>query len=683
MAKKIAGSTVDEVVSLPDRLSFLRKNPAFAILPSEVLLDLAKNLDEENFRPDEVVIKEGAEADRLYLIVKGLAEVAAATPNGEVVLGRLGPGEIFGEMALLSPGARRTATVRATKDLYVLSLKSAIFAKLLQAHPDTKAVFESSAELLRTATFLKQASPFSTLSSDDLKKLADRLKKISLPEKVCVIGEGEEGDSCFLIRRGQVEVVINEGKEGERVLAILEAGSIFGEAALLTKSPRNATVRTVSQCEFFELGRNDLVEVMGQDLGISGRMMELLSLRGRPCRIGGVAISHRITPDNQTITILKDPARHAYFQLSPEGWFVWQRLDGEHTLRDITLEYIAEFKLFAPHTIAEVIGRLSGAGFILDKRPSLDVQKIFGRVSFWRRATMLARGIAEYRVMWRNVDNTFTALYQKAGRFFFSGPAQILMAALAISGVIIFSSEHLDLLRELPKIPEGPIFCLLLVMAFLFAILMHELGHALTTKAFGREVLGIGIGWYWFGPVAFVDTSDMWLASRWPRIAVTIAGSYTNLILAGAGSLIALVVSNPHVQLGAWFFALCSYTIVLVNLNPLLEYDGYYVLIDILDHPNLRAHCLLWLGRELPQALKSPRRFRGHALELLYGIGSLLYVLIMVALAMLLYHIVLKEWIVKILPEWAASGLAWVIALAIAAACVLAVAGELRSGEKR
>lgn len=466
------------------------------------------------------------------------------------------------------------------------------------------------------------------------------------------------------------------------MLAVLEAGSLFGEAALLTLSPRNATVRTLSTCELFELGRDDLVEVMGLDRGISGRMMELLSLRGRPCRIGGIVISQRTTPENTTITILKDPARHSYFQLSPEGWFVWQRLDGQHTLRDLTLDYFSAFKSFAPHAIAETIGRLSGAGFLADKKLGPDVRQILGRTPLWERMTTMARKIAEYRIMWRNSDKIFTMLYSKAGWIFYTWPAQILMAAVALAGAIVFASKHLDLPYTLSEAPGRPIFFLLLAVASVFTIIAHELGHAFTTKAFGREVFGVGIGWYWFGPVAFVDTSDMWMAPRWPRIAVTLAGLYTNMVIAGIASLVALFVSDPNVQLGSWFFALGSYVIVLVNLNPLLEYDGYYVLIDILDHPNLRSHCLAWLGSGLPEALKSPKKFRGHSLELLYGVGSLSYIAVMAMFAMLFYHVVLKKWIAGILPGWIASELAWMLALLVVAICVLAAAGELRSDKK-
>lgn len=61
-----------------------------------------------------------------------------------------------------------------------------------------------------------------------------------------------------------------------------------------------------------------------------------------------------------------------------------------------------------------------------------------------------------------------------------------------------------------------------------------------------------------------------------------------------------------------WQFALISYTGVLVNLNPLMEFDGYFVLSDLLERPNLRPRALAWLGTDLIPALRNPQRLRGH-----------------------------------------------------------------------
>lgn len=75
-----------------------------------------------------------------------------------------------------------------------------------------------------------------------------------------------------------------------------------------------------------------------------------------------------------------------------------------------------------------------------------------------------------------------------------------------------------------------------------------------------------------------------------------------------------------------WQFALSNYMLTLANANPLLEYDGYYVLMDALNRPNLRAKTLGWLAQEFPHALRTPRGLRGHGFEVCYAVASVLYI---------------------------------------------------------
>lgn len=142
----------------------------------------------------------------------------------------------------------------------------------------------------------------------------------------------------------------------------------------------------------------------------------------------------------------------------------------------------------------------------------------------------------------------------------------------------------------------------------------------------------IGLGWYWISPIAFVDTSDMWLASRWQRIAVAVAGPYTQAILSGVAALIGWMSSNPQIAAMGWLFASMGYVVVLVNLCPLLEYDGYYVLMDWLDRPNLRSQSIAWFKGHFAEALRTPHGLRDHRRELTYVLASVIYASVMTIL---------------------------------------------------
>src|SRR5437879_3403977 len=92
------------------RQTLLAGVPALSALPAEVLRELAAELGEEFFPAGSTVVTEGELAHRLYVIVEGRAEVTAAGPGGPTTLSTLVAGELFGEIALLSPSAQRTAT---------------------------------------------------------------------------------------------------------------------------------------------------------------------------------------------------------------------------------------------------------------------------------------------------------------------------------------------------------------------------------------------------------------------------------------------------------------------------------------------------------------------------------------------------------------------------------------------
>jgi putative peptide zinc metalloprotease protein len=364
----------DRTVAPRRRLELLADAPAFSHLPAPMLEDLASRLTEERFQSADRVVVEGDTDDRLYLIVEGRAEASTVGPSGTMPLAALGPGELFGELSLLEAGSRRQATVTAVEPLLLLGLRAADFRLALDAHPEGRSAFEKLADDLLVTKLLKQASPFSTLDGERLRRLAARLERLEVPTGETIIRQGEAGEECYVLRSGRVEVLAASGARGdERILATLDPGSLFGEAALLTDGPRNATVRAIEPCTLLALRRTDLLEVLGEDQQTRELMLELVRMRDRPRRVRGIEVHHRTTITGETITTLKDARRDTNHRLSPAGWFVWQRLDGEHTLRDLTSEYVATYETSASHAVVEAVVGLVAAGFVEGVKPSPDV----------------------------------------------------------------------------------------------------------------------------------------------------------------------------------------------------------------------------------------------------------------------------------------------------------------------
>ena len=679
-----AGEMAEDMMPRERRLALLSGLPAFASLPAPALEALAARLCPENVPAGTVVVTEEEEGDCLFVIASGRAEVTITGARGPLPVATLGEGELFGEQALLTSERRRTATVTALTPLRLLRLDQAAFAWVLAHFPAVRAALETGAEARLIANFLKRASPFTVIAPARLAWLAGRLRRLDVPAGSVVVRQGESGDRCYLLREGKAEVLDERTGAGERQLSVLESGALFGETALLTGALRNATVRALTPCTLLELRRDDLLVVTGEDAAIAGQLRELVRLRDRPRQAVGIVAHQREGADGAMIAVLKDPARAAYYQLSPQGWFLWQRLDGRHTLRDLTLDYLREFGAFDPEAVAGAVAGLVSAGFAIGVTLRADAQGSAATPSLWRRLLAQSRRAMEWYVPLHGADPALTRLYRRGGWLLFTRPVLAVLALVVVAGLVAFFTTAGQVGTTLAAVRSRAWLPFLLVPAALCALLLHEAGHALTTKAFGREVSTVGVGWYWFGPVAFVDTSDMWLAGRGARLAVDSAGVAANLVVAGGAALAAWAVPGPTAAAILWQFALAQYLTVLLNLNPLLELDGYFVLIDALDRPNLRPHALSWLGQEALPALRRAgvRGLRGHSLEIGYGLAALAYIGVEAVLVVALYRLVLRGWLAALLPATAATALAWAVAAVAVVLTVARVLADLRGGRR-
>lgn len=647
--------------------NLLANTEPFVRLPPEALTKLSDCCQIESFPEDTVVIREGDPGDRLFIIMEGQAEVVVTGQRGTVPIATLSEGELFGEMALLTPGETRNATVRAITPIQAITISASLFHQLLAEHPALKTALAASVELLHIFRFLKlTASPFATLDSKRLQELAARLESLTVAPGEDVVKQGEMGDVAYLVRSGKLEAV-QESEDKEKRLGTLRSGTLFGETALLTDTPRNATVRAVETSELLLLRRADLLEVMGTNQEVSRQLFELMQIRSRPLQTKGVIAYHSTTAEGEAFTTLKDTTRGQYFRLSPQGWFLWQRLDGKNTLRDLALELMIAFpKGFSPQIVQDVLGRLANAGFIQIPTLAQDIQTTVFKLSFTQRLLLATKSILAKNFYFEGVDPFITKLYRKL-RFLYTLPIKILSAFIILGGLAAFFLIISETRIVLQEFVASPILLLFLIPANVVALLIHELGHALTVKAFRRKVSRVGIGWYWFSPIAFVDTSDMWLASRLPRIVVSAAGPYTNFVMGGIAALASFYTSNPTVMAVLWQFAFMQYMTGVSNLNPLLELDGYYMLMDWLERPNLRAHSLRWLGNGLLKALRTGQGLREHRIELIYGLSSVVYMVLMSVLIVILYRLTLQDWLAGILPASIAEGIAWLLAVLVVA----------------
>lgn len=505
------------------RESLIARVPAFATVPPGAVASFSRLWSEAVYPAGTLLTREGEPGDRCFLLMEGQAAVSLAGTAGPIPMGSLEPGELLGELGLLLPGGLRRATVTALVTVRVLELSARDFAAFLEAYPEVRESLLETATMLVQASLLKRSSPFGGLSVEDARRFGSRMRRVAFPAGTLVVRQGEPGDRCYLVTAGELEVFLVDESGQDCSLATLTAGNTFGEAALLTGSPRNASVRALSAVEMLELSRADLLDLLGRYPEFKVHQLTLLRLRDRPLRRDGVEIHRRLTPGGEPLTILKNPSTHTYYRLSERGWFVWERLDGRHNLKQIALQYLSEFKSFAPHVIAEIVAGLAMSGFLETHEP---LSAILGAPapSHWRQRILLAVArLMEWRWVRRDVDVPFGRLYHRLAPCL-GNTGRAALALFCAAGLTAFWSGSGRVLQAWENV-DGWVGVAMLVFAFnTLALFFHECGHALATKACGRQVNGIGLGLHRFLPIAFVDTSDIWLADRRSRIAVSLAG---------------------------------------------------------------------------------------------------------------------------------------------------------------
>jgi putative peptide zinc metalloprotease protein len=181
---------------------------------------------------------------------------------------------------------------------------------------------------------------------------------------------------------------------------------------------------------------------------------------------------------------------------------------------------------------------------------------------------------------------------------------------------------------------------------------LHELGHAYTAKRFGCRVPTMGLALLVMVPVLYTDVNDAWkLSSRRQRLAIGLAGVTTELACAAFATFAWGSLQNGPARSVAFLVATSTWlTTVLINASPFMRYDGYYVLSDWLEVPNLhtRAFALAqWSLRETLLGLGDPvpEDMAPHRRRLLVVFAFLTWVYrfsLFLGIAAIVYHFAVK-----------------------------------------
>ena len=292
--------------------------------------------------------------------------------------------------------------------------------------------------------------------------------------------------------------------------------------------------------------------------------------------------------------VIKDPLTLKYYRFEEEEYALLRMLDGRRSPDQIKRQFDYDFtpQKISLQELFQFVGMLYRSSLLVSDGPNQGRElKRRGEQNRKRQLRGSLTNILSIRFRGFDPDGLLTVLNQWTW-WFFTWPCFLVVLILGISaGGLLFS--NFEVFQN--KLPSFQSFFdssnwiwLALVMGL--TKVLHELGHGLACKRFGSQCHEMGVMFLVLTPCLYCNVSDSWmLPSKWKRAFIAAAGMYVELVIASVAVFV-WWYSQPGLvnQLALNTIFICSVSTLLFNANPLLRYDGYYILSDLLEIPNLR-----------------------------------------------------------------------------------------------
>lgn len=296
----------------------------------------------------------------------------------------------------------------------------------------------------------------------------------------------------------------------------------------------------------------------------------------------------------QSFWVVKEPVGLNYFRFHEEEYAILGMLDGLTSLETIKEQFESQF---APQKITytdllQFVGMLHRSGLVISESPGQG-RALKKRRDEKKHRELMGKFANVFALRFRGVDpERFLNWLYKYTSWFFTWTALFINLGIGLAALSLIVVQFDQFTARLPAFHEffGPRNWFIMAIVMGTVKVLHEFGHGLSCKHFGGECHELGAMLLVFTPALYCNVSDSWmLPNKWSRAAIGAAGMYVELVLASIATFI-WWFSAPgllnHVCLSVMF--ICSVSTVMFNGNPLLRFDGYYILMDLLEIPNLQ-----------------------------------------------------------------------------------------------
>ena len=368
------------------------------------------------------------------------------------------------------------------------------------------------------------------------------------------------------------------------------------------------------------LGRQPAAEV---DLyGILRASLEVADLRPR-MRDGAEVKVFRLRWGND-YAMLARADRELHYKLEVWEAELLPKMDGTRTVGELVVERMGAGGGLDAEPVTDLVLALRDGGFL--DPPSIPTDELIadrldpaspGRKKLKRFGKTLS-------IDWKGADRFVRSAYRYFFRPFFWWPVALVAGVIATVGLIAFVDIQLSGRFSFGE-ESASEAAILLALSF-FLTFMHELGHSVVISRYDRKVKSAGFMIYFGSPAFFVEATDSLMLDRRQRIIQSFAGPFTELVIAGIASLFILSFPESPIANLLYKFALLNYVVIFLNLIPLLELDGYWILSDAIQVPELRPRSLEFIQHDLWHRLRERTRLTPQEWGLgIYGVAGIAF----------------------------------------------------------
>jgi putative peptide zinc metalloprotease protein len=288
--------------------------------------------------------------------------------------------------------------------------------------------------------------------------------------------------------------------------------------------------------------------------------------------------------------VLEDPFNNQFFRVRPVAWSFLVRLTPDRTVESVWQECFDERPDEAPgqEEVIRLLAQLYSAN-LLHSDLAPDTAKLFERYRKRKQRETRAylKNIMFARVPLLDPDN-FLKTIMSIARICFSWFGALVWIGVVIAALKLVADRFPDLQTQSQGIlATGNLFWLYVALVLIKTI--HEFGHAIACRRYGGEVHTMGVMFLLFTPIPYMDATSSWaFRSRWHRALVGGAGMIVEVFVAAIATFVWANTGQGVINSVAYnMMFIASVSTLLFNANPLLRFDGYYILSDLLDIPNL------------------------------------------------------------------------------------------------